>query len=47
MFKTESLCACGVPLTTPIPSTLTEGRGEDVMEEGRDREVEEDEEVEM
>lgn len=45
MFKTESLCAA--PLTTPIPSTLTEGSGEDVTERGRDRGVEEDEEVEM
>lgn len=47
VFKTECLCTCAVPLTTPIPSTLTEGRGEDVMEGGRDREVEEGEEVEM
>jgi len=36
-----------VPFTTPIPSTLTEVRGEDVVEGGRDREVGADEEVEM
>lgn len=47
MFNAECLCTCAVPLTTPSPSTLTEDRGEDVMEAGRDRGVEEDEEVEM
>ncbi|KAA8585620.1 hypothetical protein FQN60_004314 [Etheostoma spectabile] len=43
---TECLCACTAPLTTPIPSTLTEGRGAAMTQRGRDRGVEGDEEVE-
>lgn len=47
VFKSKCLCTCAVPLTTPMPSTLTKGRGEDVTEGDRDKEVEDDEEVEM
>lgn len=45
MLSSECLCACTPPLM--IPSTLTEGSGEDEMEGERDREGDEDEEVEM
>lgn len=47
VFRTECLWACGTPLMPPVPSALTEGRGEDVVAGGRARGAEGDDEVEM